>query len=450
MAFSSTHNRNPLGRNQHGYVLKATDPVLQEALYEYHRQLITNDKLISELLMADHNINMKPRTVQKRRMELGLQSSRKTLKLIDSNEAEQLVIDQMDLDPAKNMGPRKIRHKISMKTGIHLPRDYVADTMRIHDSKGFEKRHPKAKLIHRATKVNIGNDIFDNPGLPASSASQSSTNYHNSTPLPTSESVRSSAPRQLRSMAFRTHPWSRNDVKMDNYKFTRFNAVYQADGNVTIDAGFTANLDTIEITNDWGRGQTLWKKSDPQHFKCGFLGCGSTKHAIYARYQGKEYALVQPYDNQMEPSEARRILKAELQLLAQCDGIKKVFDQYVEESENVCRRFRASIGSFYFNFEGSFYGELEPLSASGKKSLPHIAFLATPMLPSGRYDEPIKKFTGSDKIGPAYDMMTKTIHAYVHFAFIYTRGSILFCNMQGTKDRNGRMCLINPHAHTYV
>jgi hypothetical protein len=75
--------------------------------------------------------------------------------------------------------------------------------------------------------------------------------------------------------------------------------------------------------------------------------------------------------------------------------------------------------AFYFNLKNVFYGEIEPLSASGHRSFPHIGFLATPLLPCGRFDDPVKKFTGSDNLGPANDSMTQAVHAFVHFGWIY-------------------------------
>jgi len=38
--------------------------------------------------------------VKKRRQQLGLTGSRKNMKTLDPKEAEQLVLDQMDRDPA--------------------------------------------------------------------------------------------------------------------------------------------------------------------------------------------------------------------------------------------------------------------------------------------------------------------------------------------------------------
>lgn len=78
------------------------------------------------------------------------------MKIIDSSKAEQLVLNQMDNDAAGHHGPATIKHKISVKTGVHLTREFVTNTMRAHDSKGFEKRNPKAKRFHYEPKVPLG------------------------------------------------------------------------------------------------------------------------------------------------------------------------------------------------------------------------------------------------------------------------------------------------------
>lgn len=43
----------------HIILVSASDPVLQTALKKYHQGLITDNNLISELLLADYDIDMK-------------------------------------------------------------------------------------------------------------------------------------------------------------------------------------------------------------------------------------------------------------------------------------------------------------------------------------------------------------------------------------------------------
>lgn len=75
---------------------------------------------------------------------------------LDPTAAEQLVLDQMDHNPARHQGLRNIRHNISLKTGIHLAQDFVMATMHTHDPEGFTKRNPTAKHIHCEPKVPLG------------------------------------------------------------------------------------------------------------------------------------------------------------------------------------------------------------------------------------------------------------------------------------------------------
>ena len=100
-------------------------------------------------------------------------------------------------------------------------------------------------------------------------------------------------------------------------------------------------------------------------------------------------------------------------------------------SLNICIIYTEFLLASYFNFKDSFYGEIEPLSASGRRNIPHLGFLATPLLPCGRFDDPIQKFTGNDNLGPANNNLTRAIHAFVHFSWVYSRGQLLFCDMQG-------------------
>jgi len=78
------------------------------------------------------------------------------MKMIDPKEAEQLVLDQMDLDPARHQGPRVIRHKLAGRTGDHLSRDFIINTMQTHDDDGFNRRDPTSKKNHHERKVPIG------------------------------------------------------------------------------------------------------------------------------------------------------------------------------------------------------------------------------------------------------------------------------------------------------
>jgi hypothetical protein len=89
---------------------------------------------------------------------------------------------------------------------------------------------------------------------------------------------------------------------------------------------------------------------------------------------------------------------------------------------NVC------ITDFYFNFKGSILGTLHENSFG---SLRFRQFIATPLLPCGTVDAPIRKFTGNGQLGEANDHLTLAIHAFAHFSVVYSQESIVFCDLQG-------------------
>ena len=69
----------------------------------------------------------------------------------------------------------------------------------------------------------------------------------------------------------------------------------------------------------------------------------------------------------------------------------------------------------------SIFGQVIPSPTSNSRPLPHLYFIATPLLPCGPVDPKVEKFTGNGDIGPASDHMTKAIHAFAHFSAIYPK-----------------------------
>ncbi|PPQ94490.1 hypothetical protein CVT25_013802 [Psilocybe cyanescens] len=134
----SSHNRNPMGKNQHPPVLKADDPALKAALEKYHRQGLTSNIRISALLKADHNIDIKDSAVKRRRKELNLMGSRVTTATIPYDEALQLILSQMDADISKGRGLANIKKRIEFDDGVHLTRDFISEVMHAFDPKGFD------------------------------------------------------------------------------------------------------------------------------------------------------------------------------------------------------------------------------------------------------------------------------------------------------------------------
>ena len=86
---------------------------------------------------------------------------------------------------------------------------------------------------------------------------------------------------------------------------------------------------------------------------------------------------------------------------------------------------------FKFNYKNSILGELKASVSSDGFRLPHRPFLATRLLPCGKLDSGVRKFTGSDDIGEALDDITKAVHAFVHFSLLYSGHHMLFCDLQG-------------------
>ncbi|KAF8625620.1 hypothetical protein AX17_006805 [Amanita inopinata Kibby_2008] len=162
-----------------------------------------------------------------------------------------------------------------------------------------------------------------------------------------------------------------------------------------------------------------------------------------ARFCGHEYVLTQPMDEAMMRAEVETVLREEYQLLCMCDGFKMQFDAHAEDSGV------HTIPKFYFNFKDSIFGEMSgSVTESEGRIVPHQHFLATRLLPCGKVDGNVRKFTGSDNIGDASDDITKAIHAFAHFSLLYSHGHILFCDLQGAYDLRGAMCLFDPQAHT--
>ncbi|TDL13749.1 hypothetical protein BD410DRAFT_817268 [Rickenella mellea] len=151
-----SRNVNPSGKNQYNPVLKFDDEKLVAALRSYHREQLTSNTKISARLLSDHGIQMSDSTVKRRRKRLGLTGSGVTTTALGQDIAEQLVLEQMDQDPAKRHGVRTIQAKIAFNKEIHLKRDFVSAVMHEHDSDGFAGRDPTCKKIRRDPKFPIG------------------------------------------------------------------------------------------------------------------------------------------------------------------------------------------------------------------------------------------------------------------------------------------------------
>ncbi|KAF8805081.1 hypothetical protein BYT27DRAFT_7258664 [Phlegmacium glaucopus] len=282
-------------------------------------------------------------------------------------------------------------------------------------------KHPNAPASSTRDIIPQATPGFREPGLPASVMR----------PMTGSSSQLSSAQATL---SCQSHTLK---VHFGSSASPHLNAKYQPSGDVKISR--LDQLETIAIAEHWLEGEKLSKEK--KHYKTGFIGRGFTKQGIYARYNNKEYVVTQPFNDNMSFLAVQEVLIAEFKLLVQCDGIKQKFDEFIQDAGV------EGVPQFCFNFKDSFYGEIEPLSASGCHTIPYLGFLTIPLLPCGRFDDPIQKFTGSNNLGPANDNLTQAIHAFVHFAWAYSQEQLLFCDMQGIHDQKNIMCLIDPRAH---
>jgi hypothetical protein len=62
------------------------------------------------------------RTVARRWKDMGLKASLLTEASLPKGQVIQLVMDQMNLDPAGVLGQNALKHEIAMRTGYHLKR----------------------------------------------------------------------------------------------------------------------------------------------------------------------------------------------------------------------------------------------------------------------------------------------------------------------------------------
>ncbi|KJA25629.1 hypothetical protein HYPSUDRAFT_85343 [Hypholoma sublateritium FD-334 SS-4] len=154
--FNSMSNNNPTGINQHIRCPKKGDPVVEALLSEYHRNGNTNRDLVSELLLANHQIQMAPATVARRFRDLNLRCAGSTTRDMPTEDRRQLVLDAMAKDPARRQGPSSVKEAIAFGTGVHLTRQYIREEMRVQDPAGFAEREPSAKKVHRGVLISLG------------------------------------------------------------------------------------------------------------------------------------------------------------------------------------------------------------------------------------------------------------------------------------------------------
>ena len=125
------------------------------------------------------------------------------------------------------------------------------------------------------------------------------------------------------------------------------------------------------------------------------------------RFHGREYVLMQHMDMTLHKSEVKAVLRAEYQLLCQCDGFKHLMPMkrnwvsilfLVRKLlyNDHCVTFTHSPLEFYFNFKDSIFGQVQGFFKlmSGGRIIPHQHFLATLLLPCGKVDSKIQNSPG--------------------------------------------------------
>ncbi|KAG6867654.1 hypothetical protein C0993_012673, partial [Termitomyces sp. T159_Od127] len=150
---SNSHNCNPSSNNQHGIKVKKDDPCLVAALKEYHEQLMDSNEEIAQHLARDHGIHLSASFIKHAHSYNSLVGSGKNLRNKGCQEAEQLVLEQLNLDPAGRAGPHTICQCIASRKTECLPHEFVCETMKTHNSEGFERQNPSAWKILCHSKV---------------------------------------------------------------------------------------------------------------------------------------------------------------------------------------------------------------------------------------------------------------------------------------------------------
>ncbi|KAF8712521.1 hypothetical protein AX14_013037 [Amanita brunnescens Koide BX004] len=199
--------------------------------------------------------------------------------------------------------------------------------------------------------------------------------------------------------------------------------------------------ETICVAHDWCDGKQRATAGESYHHT-GYIGKGTTKLGIYARFQGQEYVITQCLPG-FTDSENKIMLEAEYENLLIGETLHSAFDELAREKNQ-------PLPFFQFNLKNALFGEFVDKEQQELLHLEYRHFIATQLLPCGPIDA-IVKYTGNANEGDAPrpgETMLATLHAFAHFTYIYTHGSFLLCDLQGTYNKSGIMCLIDPQSHS--
>ncbi|KAG6884664.1 hypothetical protein C0992_005936 [Termitomyces sp. T32_za158] len=237
---------------------------------------------------------------------------------------------------------------------------------------------------------------------------------------------RESAARHVRQSAWPTplkakaYTWN---MEMIQCSFRRRTA--SVDGLV-ISWNNSDKIEVIQIPQNWIDGHK--KAKTRQDFNgSGYIGSGSVKQVIYARFDGQEYALGQGLPG-FDDVENQKMLQAEFANLVYGEAFRDTFEDMGITTGTV-------IPCFQFNLQNAILGTfiLDDDAQAPPAGLLYHDFIATLLLPTSPIDAPVKKFTGNHDTGRApapEDPMTMALHAFTHYMIIISQSQLVLCDLQ--------------------
>jgi len=165
------------------------------------------------------------------------------------------------------------------------------------------------------------------------------------------------------------------------------------------------------------------------------------------------------------------LLQKEFSLLLQCHKFKDAFDQLAKDAG--CNLPGQYIGvqhtsikwvwstdtnhtlvAFYFNYPRAILGRLITLVAEVAPAVPlvpHAYFITTPLLACGEYDKGVIKYSGQlgFSADPDPSGIRDAVHAFVHFLYIWSKGFMIFSDLQGVFLNSGNWVWAEPKFWTH-
>ncbi|KAJ7161621.1 hypothetical protein C8R46DRAFT_1037822 [Mycena filopes] len=299
---------------------------------------------------------------------------------------------------------------------------YFRSNSHISDAQFAAKQLELKLVVNEAELYPEGDTDFAMPSARAPSRSRGSVR----------DSVAPANPISRASVMVRKSAWPvktafSRPCEMVTYKFRRYIKTKTAEGVVDFLLPDDAAMEDLLVAADWMEGASMAKSAE----------------SLQARVNNEEYALGQAQDVVLDHGAHLQMLTSELKNLYNGEMVLKDFYGLAEE-------LAVALPSFKFNVDGAILGVLEPFQGSGNNDVLQMThFLATRFLPCGPADLPIQKFTGNTDCGPEPEnFLTQAIHAFSHYAPIFTSNELVLCDLQGMCDRKGVMTLVDPQSHS--